>query len=37
VRPIGPYRVYYAFSRRVAPADLGLTSPRPLAELAAGE
>jgi hypothetical protein len=36
-RGIGPYRVYYAFSRRVAPADLGLTSPHPLDELAAGE
>ena len=26
-RDFGPYRVYYDFSRRVAPADLGLTSP----------
>jgi hypothetical protein len=29
-RDIGRYRVYYAFSRRVAPEDLGLTGRRPL-------
>jgi len=34
-RDIGLYRVYYAFSWRLSPADLGLTSPRPLDELAA--
>ncbi len=30
---VGPYRVYYDFSARVAPADLGLDSPQPLEEL----
>jgi hypothetical protein len=29
-RDIGRYRVYYDFSARVSPADVGLTVPRPL-------
>lgn len=31
-RDFGGYRVYYDFSRRVAPADVGLDSPRLLSE-----
>jgi hypothetical protein len=27
-RQIGRYRVYYDFSARIAPADVGLTAPR---------
>lgn len=34
VRDFGPYRVY-EFAAHIAPADLGLSSERPLAELAA--
>jgi hypothetical protein len=33
IRDFGPYRVYYQFSERIAPADVGLNSPRPIAEL----
>lgn len=32
-RDFGQFRVYYAFSERVAPAELGLDSDRPLAEI----
>ena len=35
VQAIGLYRVYYAFSTRVSPADLGLLSGRSLAEVEA--
>lgn len=34
-RGIGHYRVYYAFSKRVVPADLGVDLSHPMAELAA--
>jgi hypothetical protein len=36
-RDFGPYRVYYDFSARVAPSDLGLDSSQPLKELATTE
>jgi hypothetical protein len=36
-RDFGPYRVYYDFSARVAPSDLGLDSSEPLKELATTE